>query len=55
MKNIEPVPSQSNFETPPKKKKEIKSDTFGTKYLKSHVNMVISKIVFPKPQLDIKF
>ena len=32
-----------------------KISTFGTKYLKSHLNMVISKIVFPKPQLDIKF
>ena len=32
-----------------------KKTTFGTKYLKTHVPSVISKIVFPKPQLDIKF
>ena len=32
-----------------------KKTTFGTKYLKTHVHRVISKIVFPKPQLDIKF
>ena len=32
-----------------------KKTTFAKKYLKTHVNRVILKIVFPKPQLDIKF
>ena len=32
-----------------------KKTTFGIKYLKTHVHRVISKIVFSKPQLDIKF
>ena len=34
---------------------EIENDKFGTKYLKTHLHRVISKIVFPHPQLDIKF
>ena len=33
----------------------ITSSTFGTKYLKTNVHRVILKIVFPHPQLDIKF
>ena len=32
-----------------------KNDKFGTKYLKTDVNIVISKILFLKPQLEIKF
>ena len=32
-----------------------KKDNFWTSYLKTHVNMVISKMVLPHPQLDIKF
>ena len=42
-----------NFKTPLGTGK--KKTTFGTKYLKTHVHRVISKIVFPKPKLDIKF
>ena len=34
---------------------EIENDKFGTKYLKTHVHRVILKLVFPQPQLDIKF
>ena len=37
------------------KKNKKKKDDFGTNYLKTHVHIVISKIVFPHPQLDIKF
>ena len=29
--------------------------TFGTSYFKSHVNMVISKIAFPNPNLTLNF
>ena len=36
-------------------KNKNKSDIFGTKYLKTHLHRVISKMVFPHPQLDIKF
>ena len=32
-----------------------KKANFWTSYWKTHVNMVISKMVLPKPQLDIKF
>ena len=42
-----------NFKTPLYTRQ--KKTTFGTKYLKTHVHRVISKIVFPTPQLDIKF
>ena len=28
---------------------------FGTKYFKTHARGVILKLVFPHPQLDIKF
>ena len=36
-------------------RRDKKKTTFGTKYLKTHVNMVISKMMLPQPQLDIKF
>ena len=40
------------FKTPGDQKK---NDKFGTKYLKTQVNMVISKIMFPHPQLELNF
>ena len=36
-------------------KKKKKKDNFSTSYLKTHANMVISKMVLPHPQLDIEF
>ena len=36
-------------------KNKKKKTTFETENLKSHVHRVISKIVLPHPQLDIKF
>ena len=36
-------------------KNKKKNYKFGTKYLKTNVHRVISKMVFPHPQLDIKF
>ena len=34
---------------------EIENEKYGTKYLKTHVHIVISKMVFFHQQLDIKF
>ena len=34
---------------------EIENDKFGTEYSKPDVHRVISKMMFPHPQLDIKF
>ena len=36
-------------------KNKKKNDKFGTKYFKTHVHRVISKIVFPTPNLTSNF
>ena len=36
-------------------KNRKKKDNFGSKYLKINLHRVILRMVFPHPQLDIKF
>ena len=54
LENLKFSKKMMNFQNTTSHAKKKKT-TFGTKYLKTHVHSVISKIVFLKPQIDIKF